>query len=285
MPRPTFVIAGGMKCGTTSLHSTLRQHPQIFMSRPKELHFFDHHYRKGMDWYEAFFRPREAHLAWGESTPVYMYLDKSRRRIATDLPDSKVVIVLRDPVSRAHSHYWMYREKDLEPADTFDEGLRLEPERLRKGNTMQQLRYSYVDRGHYIDQIEAFEELVGRDRLHVVLLEDLSRQSSTALSALLAFLGVDPAPAATMSMAHSNYYGHTIKKSEQLVMAGGPSARIVAPADDAWQSGDDETESAAGPRLQKEPMSSEARGWLSDHFRPYNDRLAAWLGRDLSHWT
>lgn len=284
MTRPTFLIAGAMKSGTTSLHSTLRQHPQIFMSRPKELHFFDHHYSKGFDWYESFFQARPKHLARGESTPVYMYLERSRERIAADLPEAKIVIILRDPVSRAHSQYFMYREKGLEPAETFDEGLRLEPQRLRKRRGMNRIRYSYVDRGHYIDQLEAFEKLVGRDRLHVVLLEDLTDDSVTTLSGLLGFLGVDQSLAAEMTMAHSNYYGHTLKKSEQLPGDDGATAPLDVASDDGWEESQGD-EGAQPARIQKDPMSDEARAWLSDHFRPYNERLAAWLGRDLSHWT
>jgi len=264
VPRPTFLIAGGMKCGTTSLHSTLRQHPQIFMTRPKELHFFDRNYGQGWDWYESHFRPGPSHLAWGESSPAYMYFGFSRRRIAQSLPDVKIVVLLRDPVKRAYSQYWMYREKGLEPAATFDEGLRLERQRL-KGSLTSQVRYSYMDRGRYIDQIEAFESAIGRDRIHVLLLEDLTGDTESALRPLLGFLGVDPQQASTMSMRHTNYSGHLAARQAQRAEP------------------DDEDDEAAD--FVREPMSEEARQLLSEHFRPYNQRLERWTGRDLSHWT
>ena len=66
MPLPTFVIAGAQKCGTSTLTATLRRHPQVHMSRPKELHFFDRHRDEGLDWYAEKFSPGKKQIAWME---------------------------------------------------------------------------------------------------------------------------------------------------------------------------------------------------------------------------
>ena len=70
MPLPTFVIVGAQKSGTTTLHDLLGQHPQIWVSEPKELHFFDKHQGRGVEWYADQFRPDVDSRAWGESTPI-----------------------------------------------------------------------------------------------------------------------------------------------------------------------------------------------------------------------
>ena len=101
MPLPTFVIVGAQKCGTSTLAATLRRHPQVFMSRPKELHYFDRQYAEGLEWYERQFTPREGQIAWGEATPVYMYDPEARSRLSEALPATTVVVTLRDPTKRA----------------------------------------------------------------------------------------------------------------------------------------------------------------------------------------
>lgn len=267
MTRPNFLIVGGMKCGTTSLHATLRQHPQVFMSKPKELHFFDRRYAMGWEWYESHFTPADNHLAWGEATPSYMYFEHSRNRIMQTLPDVRIVAILRDPVSRAYSHYWHYRERGLESASTFEEGLRREPKRLKK-NLQHQTRGSYTSRGHYIDQLEALEASYGRERMHVLLLEDLIKDTAGSLEPLLGFLGVDQSLASELSLAESNVSGGWVARKQRR----GELPETAAPT-------------SPEPSFTRPPMSAETKARLSQHFRPYNDRLAVWLDKDLSHWA
>ena len=99
MPLPTLVIAGAQKCGTSTLHGLLRDHPQVFMSRPKEVHFFDRHWTRGLDWYSSQFTPARAHVHAGESTPLYTYDAEARQRMVETLPRASIIVVLRDPPS------------------------------------------------------------------------------------------------------------------------------------------------------------------------------------------
>ena len=120
MPFPTFVVAGAQKCGTSTLHSLLQDHPHVLMSRPKELHFFDRHWERGLDWYASQFTPGPDHQQFGESTPVYMYDAVGRQRMIETLPEARIVVILRDPIKRAYSHYRQYRNTEREPAPTFE---------------------------------------------------------------------------------------------------------------------------------------------------------------------
>ena len=254
MPLPTLVIAGAQKCGTSSLSATLRQHPEIFMSKPKELHFFDRRFKKGLGHYASHFVDGADHPHRGEATPVYMYDPEARRRMAETLPDAKIVVILRDPVQRAYSHFWHERRLGREDMTTFEEALAVEAERRVNGTRLDRMKYSYVDRGRYLDQILSLAEGHGRDNVHVMLLEDLTQERLPTLRELLTFLDVDPAPAESVPERWTNRYR-------------------VATDDGKMQA------------LAYPPIAPETRERLVEEFREPNDRLAAWLGRDLSAWN
>jgi Sulfotransferase domain len=282
MAVPTFVIAGAQKCGTTTLHLLLGRHPQIFVSRPKEIHFFDRKWDKGLDWYFEHFTPTPTQVHAGESTPTYMYDADSRDRMAKTIPDAQIILILRDPVARAYSHYWHVRRHRMERMPTFEEALEREPRRLAHSSPSFRARYAYLDRGLYLDQIEAFEKAYGRDRLHVMLLEDLTSEPRGALKGVFAFLGVDTGPARRIKPREYNVWrpvelAATKKTAADVGDPSGPMARLAA----AQARKEAKAKAAATPRPK---MAADTRARLEDFFRPHNERLAAWLGRDLSHW-
>lgn len=255
MPLPTFVIAGAQKCGTSSLLATLRRHPEVVVSRPKELHYFDRlHRRHDLAWYAEQFTPRPRHRAWGEATPSYLYEAAARERLCAELPETRIVVILRDPAKRAYSHYWHSRRLGFEDIEVFEDALAAEPERLASGERPPMIRFSYVDRGHYVDQVGDLFERHGRDRTHVMLLDDLSGEARVpALERLFAFLGVDTAPAATIEEQWTNRYRVT----------EGDQVKVV----------------------QYPPIERETRARLVEHFAPWNERLGDLLGRDLAAWN
>lgn len=255
MPLPTFVIAGAQKCGTSSLLATLRRHPEVVVSRPKELHYFDRLFRKhDLDWYAEQFAPRKRHLAWGEATPSYLYETAARERLCATLPDTGIVAILRDPAKRAYSHYWHSRRLGFEHIEVFEDALDAEADRLASGERSDMIRFSYLDRGHYIDQISDLFERHGRDKVHVMLLDDLSGDARIpALEGLFGFLGVDTAPAHTIEEQWTNRYR----------VAEGDAVKVVA----------------------YPPIAPETRARLVEHFQPWNDRLGDLLGRDLAAWN
>lgn len=251
---PTLVIAGAQKCGTSSLSATLRQHPDIFMSKPKELHFFDRRHRLGLDYYASHFAGGAGHVHRGEATPVYMYDPDARRRMAETLPDAKIVVILRDPVQRAYSHYWHERRLGREDLATFEEAIDAEETRRAGGSRLDRMKYSYLDRGRYLGQVLSLVEGHGRENVHVLLLEDLTRERVPTLRALLEFLGVDPTPAESVPEKWTNRYRVT-------------------------------TDDGTAQALAYPPIAPATRERLVEEFRDHNDRLAAWLQRDLSAWN
>ncbi len=253
MSLPTFVIVGAQKCGTSTLHRMLRDHPQVFMSRPKELHFFDRHWDRGLGWYAEQFTPGPRQVHAGESTPIYLYDTTSRQRLIDSLPEARMVAILRDPAKRAYSHYWHSRRLGRDQVPTFEEAIDLEASRLASDDKDGRARHSYVDRGHYLEQLRVFEAAYGRNRLHVLLLEDLTEQRVRSLEDLFTFLDIAVEPAATIQPRWANPYRLNLGKTKP--------------------------EPASYP-----PLSPDTHHRLAEHFRPHNEALAAWLGRDLSHW-
>lgn len=252
MPLPTFVIAGSQKCGTTSLAATLRQHRQVHVPRPKEVHFFDHHFARGLEWYADQFSPRDHHLQIGEATPAYLDHPLAVQRLARTLPEARVVILLRNPVDRAYSHYWHKRRLGDEPLETFEEAVADEPRRREVARRSTWLRRAYVERGHYIERIEPLVSAYGRERVHVMLLDDLVSEPQPSLRALLRFLEVNPKPARRMTFGQRNTY----------------------------RSG----EARESDRASYPPLAEPTRQALTEQFATSNARLATFLDRDLSAW-
>ncbi|CAN5755263.1 hypothetical protein BH23ACT4_BH23ACT4_03000 [soil metagenome] len=189
MPQlPTFLIAGAMRCGTTSLNAYLREHPEISVGQPKEVHFFDQNYERGTDWYVQHFPGSDASRAVGEATPSYLYFPEVAERIAATLPDVKILLLLRDPVDRAHSHYWHNRSVGREDLD-FARAIAAEPMRLERSRK-DRARYSYLDRGRYGSQVENLMRFIPLERILVQTFDEMTSDPTTVYKRTCSFLGV-----------------------------------------------------------------------------------------------
>src|SRR5437868_4814595 len=152
---PTFIVIGAMKAGTTSLHLYLDEHPQVFMARPKELNFFaeEFNWSEGLDWYEARFEGAAGAQAIGEASPNYSmhpYRDGVPGRMASVIPDAKLVYVVRDPIARIRSHYAHHA---------------LRGETVRSIDEEVFASRQYVLASRYAHQIEQYLEHFDADRL------------------------------------------------------------------------------------------------------------------------
>ncbi|MEN8237955.1 MAG: sulfotransferase [Actinomycetota bacterium] len=206
---PDFVILGGQRCGTSSMYKYLGRHPQIAPSLRKETEYFTIDYDKGEAWYRAHFplrarrtvaRRRGKPLLVFEATPDYLFDPRAPQRVAELLPDAKLVIMLRDPVERAYSHYHHNVRLGLEDLSFRDaiaaedtriasdiEAMRLDPlDRVRNLRN-----YSYVSRGNYGEQIARWLDVFDRDRFLFIIAEDFFEHPGDSLHALEEFVGVD----------------------------------------------------------------------------------------------
>lgn len=192
-PLPSAIIIGAMKGGTTTLNDWLRLHPEISFSTIKEIHYFDENFDKGLRWYRSFFPLWEpflgAHCAL-EATPAYIYRAATvAPRMHALLPNTRLILMLRDPVKRAISHYSHRLNRGLEPR-TAREAL-ISDEGWRPGTAN-----GYKRRGLYAEQIESFLRYYPRDQLLVVKSEDFFADPGKIFEIVQLFIGVSAIPVA-----------------------------------------------------------------------------------------
>jgi hypothetical protein len=270
---PTFVIIGAQKSGTSSLARYLSGHPQVFISARKEIHFFEwKQYERGADWYARHFAHATDAAAVGEATPTYLYFPLVPERMAQVVPDCRLIAILRDPIDRAYSHYWMNRAHGLEDLE-FPDAVEREAARLASGDMLSLRRYSYLDRGRYLEQLTRFTPLFGRDRLLVLLFDDLRERPDEVFDEVCRFLGIDSAyRPADLGRAVNQY---TEFKSIRLRNV----AKRMFPKRVNNLIGRVNAVPARYP-----PLDPALKSELSPLFEDDNRRLAAWLGRDLRGW-
>jgi hypothetical protein len=196
---PDFVIIGAQRAGTTSLTQWLYSHPQVEPARTREVHYFDLNYDRGLRWYRSNFPIRHDGQFTGESTPYMLFHPLAPERAARDLPDTtRFIVMLRDPVERAISQYWLNRRRRHE-TESFRTAVETEAERLagqeeivRAGQRSDRYqRFSYASRGQYAEQLVRWFDHVGRDRVLVVQSEDMFESRETG-DGILSWLGLGP---------------------------------------------------------------------------------------------
>jgi SAM-dependent methyltransferase len=269
MAFPSFFLVGAAKSGTTSLHVYLDQHPDIFMSKPKEPFFFEAEYDRGPAYYyRRYFGGWNGQREVGESRHRNLYLPYIPARIHQYNPEARIIAILRNPAERAVSHWrhclrggfdWHARGK--ESLGLFD-ALQADLKRIQSGapawapediaryaadagDEWQGAHRTYLDTGYYLEQLARYEALFGRSRMHVVLADDLFQEPQKTMAGVFSFLGVGPSFAATQKYEIFN---------------------------DA-------------PAGKDQQVSAEVWQWLVDHYKPYNQALEGYLGRSLGMWN
>src|SRR5438876_8544631 len=199
-PLPHFLIIGAQKAGTTALYAYVRRHPGVTGPPWKEVSFFDRHYRRGERWYRGNFP--SALLARGklvgEASPSYVFHPLAPERVAALVPAARLIVLLRDPVDRALSHYHHEVALGREPL-SFEEALAREPDRTR-GEVERMLgdpayfseawwNHTYVARGLYAEQLERWFAVFPREQLLVLTTDELGSQPAQTYARVLDFLG------------------------------------------------------------------------------------------------
>jgi glycosyltransferase involved in cell wall biosynthesis len=198
-PLPDFLIIGTQKGGTTSLFRYMERHPRIAPAVGKEVHYFDLQYDRGIEWYRSRFpvRGRSGDVA-GEASPYYLFHPLVPERAARDLPEVRLIVVLRDPVARAYSHYHHEVANGREHL-SFEAALDAEADRVDAriedlvrggGTSLNHQRYSYLARGRYVEQLEAWFAAVDRERCLILRSEDLYARPAETLTRVFGFLGL-----------------------------------------------------------------------------------------------
>lgn len=241
---PDYMIIGTQRGGTTSLFHYLSENTSVSSPREKELHFFSEKYEKGISWYKSRF-PTKKRTITGESTPYYLFHPLCAERIAKHVPDARLVLMLRNPVTRAYSNYWLVVEHGRENL-SFEEALKAEEERTKgeeekivkneNYNSEKHRLYSYVARGRYIEQIERYMKFFPKEKFLFLRSEDFFKDPLATTKQTLNFLDLP------------------LEEMKELKQHNA---------------------------IDYPKMKAETKKSLSEYFKPYNEKLYSYLGIDF----
>jgi hypothetical protein len=297
---PDFLVAGVPKAGTTALHTALSRHPGLFMSPIKEPKFFltdgpppagggpgdaltyrEHVWQR--DRYEALFDPAPPGTLRGESTPLYLYDRAALRRVRNLIPAAKLIVVLRDPVERAHSNWTHLWSAGLEPLGDFVQACAEEERRIAAGWAY---FWHYTGLGRYGTQLDYAFSLFPSEQVLVIRHRALVDNPAATLDRICAFLGVETGLAT--DVPRENVTSHP----EQTLAHRAVSAGVRA-SDGLGRMLPGSTTSAATRRLERflqrgrrerQPLSWEQRQALLPAFEEDIKLLERILGEDFSGW-
>ncbi len=159
---PSFFVIGTQKSGTTTLHDWLSSEPGIRLPSQKETHFFsmEEIFNRGLDWYMDQFPKTEPDSAafFGEVDPDYIFYENTPDRIKAFIDKPRLILILRNPIERAYSHYLMSYRRGIETLP-FSEALRSEESRRSHGDKHYNPHFSYMGRGEFCAQIGRYREV------------------------------------------------------------------------------------------------------------------------------
>jgi hypothetical protein len=284
---PNFLIIGASRSGTSSLHYWLRQHPEVFMPDMKEPSFHVNGWGIA-DWhrYLLLFEPGRGKKAIGEASVAYLESPESPLLIKERVPDTKIIILLRNPVDRALSLYsWMVMHGH-EWHKTFEQAIagekkRFDDESFRRKNPVYFWSYMYFRNGLYYEQVKRYIDTFGRELVKVCLFKDLVGSPNEVYGNVCEFLEISTAfhpifvPQNPSQIPRSIILQYLLsrchKSSHRFPGVLGTVVRqIVALA------------MSSNRRLGHKPkMSKELRKKLQEMYRPDIARLSELVQRDL----
>jgi len=303
---PDFFVVGAAKCGTSSLHDWLQQHPDIFMP-DNEPHQF------GQDlglrpaprpWskYEHLFEGAEPGQLLGEKDPTYLFSETAAEEIHAVRPDAKIIILLRPHVDFLRSLHSQCCYAGLETRADFESALNAEPERAARRDALSHqspeaarsihptLLYRRV--AQFSTQIKRYHQVFSPDQVRILLLEDLKHDPQGVYRDLLAFLGVDPefVPEFRRVNEHRNVRSliiqRLVRRPPWLLNRLGKALlhsrlrnrmwRLLVSVADHWNVREGASRSPLAPAFERQ---------LRAEFAEDVAELGRLLNRDLSHWT
>jgi hypothetical protein len=224
LDRVSFLVAGAQKGGTSALDTYLREHPELCLPREKEVHFFDTDRRftvEQVDYapYHAHFEPRPPQRLLGEATPSYMYWPTGAERIARYNPAMRFIMLLRNPITRAFSH-WNYSRLVKREQLPFLEALHAEEERQLNRSPYRAKRFSYVERGFYTRQLQRLWRYFPANQTLIFKTEELLEDPNGVLDRIASFLDIAPFAPVAGRTVNAREYNTVMSDEERRYLAG-----------------------------------------------------------------
>lgn len=309
---PNFFVVGAAKAGTTSFYHYLNEHPDIYLSPIKEPHFFCTDIRfenfisrfqkeTYIDFPEYFSRTTLApkHIAFianrkdylslfrevaeqkviGEVSSGYLYSQTAAKNIKEEVPNAKIVMILRHPVERAFSHFLMDLKVGLVPTSKFREAVNADVLSTEKGWGVSSL---YVELGMYYEQVKRYLDLFPEENVKIVLFDDFKVNTRGVMSEIYGFLGVDDNLALDIRSKFNKAMVPRFPRLHTVFSQTGLKRKLVS----------------AMPKILKEPLK-DVLMVTAEHLKLTKQdidfawpifehdvkKLAILIGKDLSHWN
>jgi len=318
MPLPTFLAAGGRRCGTTSLYYWIQDHPQVFLYPQRDTNFFVDDCLKSPTWvdvkaqtaewdlthtvdaYAARFNGSEGRAAVGEKCADLLFWRPTHPRLARFLPDCRYIVILRHPAERAWSHYWHEVGKSREPMP-FEQALAAEDQRVAASD-YGLYHLSYRRRGYYDESLTSFFSHIAPARVLVLIFEEVMRDPAASMRQLYEFIGVDPNLGLSRagSQHHENWaavarpwtqwpglraatagYRSLVAKAARRLARGGADPLAALDRERKWIR---IAETPIRKPAAKIAMRADTRSRLMQDFLPHTRALETILGRELKEW-
>jgi hypothetical protein len=273
---PNFFLIGCQKAATTWLYRCFKEHPEIYVPRNDEIHFFDIHYFRGLAWYEQFYKDYNGEKMIGDTTSSYIRDPLVPKRIADYKLDAKLLVSLRNPIERAFSHYW-HEKKKRKIAFAFNEVFE-----------NYDLFQNWIIPGFYRQHLENYYKYFSKEQILVVIFEDIARNARGFLQQVFGFLDVDAnfAPTVLEVKINEAWYqrttGEKVKHFIGLLYEKVISKFMFPQSKDRYVG---EMDLSRGASEYEEGMDAFIRDRLQEIFRKENERLGELVNRDLSFWN
>ncbi len=297
---PDFLVIGAPKAGTTALHAALALHPGLYMSAIKEPKFFltdgpppakggpgdaltyrEHVWRRAD--YEALFDPAPAGTLRGESTPLYLYDRAAMHRIRQAIPDVRLIVIVRDPVERAHSNWTHLWSAGLEPVDDFVRACGEEERRIAAGWAS---FWHYIGLGRYGEQLEHLFTLFPAEQVLVLRYRLLVDEPEQTLDRICEFLGVEQGVIAEIPRQNVTAHPEPTLAHRAVSLAqraGSATGRLIPGLTAATLTGPLERFLQRNSR-ERQPLGWEQRQELIPRFETDIKLLGQVTGEDFTDW-
>lgn len=285
---PNFIIVGAPKAGTTSLYHYLSEHPEVFMSDPKEVNYFSNeeieaqglYYQdfkaKNLSEYQKLFVGADTQKAVGEGSVSYLFYPKTPGKIKAAIPDVKIIILLRNPVERGYSHYLMDYRMGLTDL-SYEEIVY----KTGKHKNIDLYYQQFVELGMYYEQVKRYLDLFGEQQVKIYLQEDLRTESEKVISDLYEFLGIDASHMIDTTKEHNSfsmpknkfihklYVSHTIRFIVKTIFSNTLKEKF---------------KNLFFERKKKPKLEKKLKEYLRELYSEDIKKLEQLIGRDLSAW-
>lgn len=295
MKKPDFFIVGAPKCGTTAMNDFLKQHPEIFIPKIKELHFFGSDLKFNLsrinkDKYLSLFLDAKDKCRVGEASVWYLYSKLAASEIKEFSPSASIIIMLRNPVDMLYSQHSQFLYNGNEDIECFEEALNAEEDRkhgLRiPPNVIFVEGLFYRETVKYTEQVRRYLHIFGRENVYIIIYDDFKNETAKVYRETLRFLGVSEAfyPEFKVINPNKRVHSHRVKNFLQNPpMITKSIGKVLIPYR-IRQRLVEKFKSLNIKYVPRSPMKPELRKKLQAEFMPEIEQLSELLGRDLTHW-